>query len=169
MTTANNGQARPEWHTRSVAETIAALSTTEKGLTVAEAADRLERHGANVLPEPLRPGLIRRFLAPFHNVLIYVLLGAALITLFFIRNFRRASPSFAEVRGAPVIWATVGVVVLAQFAITDVPSLQAVFETRAVPLGDGLMILGAGVALFVVIEVEKQLRLRLGAKRHAGG
>ncbi len=80
MTTANNGQARPEWHTRSVAETIAAMSTTEKGLTAAEAADRLERHGANVLPEPLRPGLIRRFLAQFHNVLIYVLLGAALIT-----------------------------------------------------------------------------------------
>ena len=41
---------------------------------------RLARHGPNRLPEPARRSAILRFLAHFHNILIYVLLAAAAIT-----------------------------------------------------------------------------------------
>ena len=62
------------------AETLAALGTRPEGLTAAEAATRLARHGPNRLPEVRTRGPLRRFLAQFHNVLVYVLLAAALVT-----------------------------------------------------------------------------------------
>ncbi|MCR9221811.1 MAG: HAD-IC family P-type ATPase [Alphaproteobacteria bacterium] len=51
-----------------------------QGLEAAEAARRLAAHGANRLPEAKRRGPLLRFLAQFHNLLIYVLLAAAAVT-----------------------------------------------------------------------------------------
>jgi magnesium-transporting ATPase (P-type) len=87
--------------------------------------------------------------------------------LFFIRNIHGTSLTWKAVRGTRVVWTTVIIVTAAQFAITYLPPLQAVFETRAVPLLDGLLIVGVGVAIFAVIEIEKQVRLRLFARRAA--
>lgn len=47
-----------------------------------------------------------------------------------------------------------------RFAITYVPFLQGIFETQAVPLLDGVIVVGIGVVLFALIETEKQVRLR---------
>ncbi|MGQ0709407.1 MAG: cation-transporting P-type ATPase [Rhodoferax sp.] len=80
--------------------------------------------------------------------------------LFFIRNFYTTSLNWQAVRGTPVVWTVLAVVVVAQLAITYIPALQAVFGTRAVPLWDGALVLATGVALFAVLELEKQLRLR---------
>ena len=59
---------------------IAALDSGHQGLTQAEAAARLARHGLNRLPEAHARSALRRFLGQFHNALIYVLLGAAAVT-----------------------------------------------------------------------------------------
>ena len=56
------------------------LGATRDGLSGAEAARRLAEHGPNRLPEPPRRNPALRFLAHFHNVLIYVLIGAAAVT-----------------------------------------------------------------------------------------
>lgn len=56
---------------------------------------------------------------------------------------------------------TIAVVTVAQFAITYAPPLQKVFATEAIPFFDGLLIIWVGVALFAVIEIEKQIRIRL--------
>ena len=87
--------------------------------------------------------------------------------LFFIRNIYGTSLTWKLVRGTGVVWLTVGTVTAAQFAITYVPPLQAVFGTEAVPFLDGVLIVGVGVALFAIIEIEKQLRLRLRVIRAA--
>jgi len=50
---------------------------------------------------------------------------------------------------------------VAQFAITYLPPMQAVFETRPIALLDGLLIVACGAVFFVIIEIEKQLRLAL--------
>lgn len=81
--------------------------------------------------------------------------------LFFIRNLYGTSLTWQAICGTRVVWATVAVVTLAQLAITYAPPLQAVFATQAVPFMDGLLIIGVGIALFAIIEIEKQLRLRL--------
>ena len=79
--------------------------------------------------------------------------------LFFIRNIYSTSLTWQAVRGTKVVWSVVIAVTAAQFAITYLPPLQAVFATVSIPFLDGLLIVGVGIALFTIIEVEKQMRL----------
>jgi magnesium-transporting ATPase (P-type) len=79
--------------------------------------------------------------------------------LFFIRNIYGTSLTWQAVRGTTMVWATVLAVVLAQFAVTYLPVLQTIFATEAVSVLDGMLIVGVGVALFALLESEKQLRL----------
>jgi magnesium-transporting ATPase (P-type) len=69
------------WHNRGADAALAALETTRSGgLAPEEACRRLDEYGPNSLPAPERPGVLQRLLLQFHNVLIYVLLGAAVVT-----------------------------------------------------------------------------------------
>ncbi|MDI5920019.1 HAD-IC family P-type ATPase [Halomonas sp. LR5S13] len=70
----------PAWHSQAPAAVLAGLAASEQGLTAEQVLERLARHGHNRLPAPPRSGPLRRFLRQFHNVLIYVLLAAALGT-----------------------------------------------------------------------------------------
>lgn len=79
--------------------------------------------------------------------------------LFFIRNIYGTSLTWSAIRGTKIVWGTVIAIAAAQFAVTYWPPLQTVFETRAVPFLDGLLIVAIGVILFAILEIEKQLRL----------
>jgi magnesium-transporting ATPase (P-type) len=68
------------FHALEVEEALARLEARPEGLSGDEPARRLQEHGPNRLPEAHRRGGLMRFLAQFHNVLIYVLLVAAVIT-----------------------------------------------------------------------------------------
>ncbi|MEG3617338.1 cation-transporting P-type ATPase [Magnetovibrio sp. PR-2] len=68
------------WHAQSPADVFKRLETSEHGLDKAVIAERLARHGPNKLPDVKPTHPFFRFFAQFHNVLIYVLLGAALTT-----------------------------------------------------------------------------------------
>ena len=81
--------------------------------------------------------------------------------LFFIRNMYGTSLTWKAIRGTKAVWIAVIIVAVGQFAITYLPPLQAVFGTQDVGLLEGLLIVLIGVALFVIIEIEKQLRFRL--------
>jgi magnesium-transporting ATPase (P-type) len=80
--------------------------------------------------------------------------------LFHVRNLYGSSFNWRALRGTPVVWLTVGLVTAAQFAITYLPVMQAIFDTRAVPLAEGLVVVGIGAALLILLEAEKALRLR---------
>ena len=67
-------------HAQAVDDVLKALSATANGLSSTEAATRLKSYGPNQLPEAPRRWVVLRFLAHFHNVLIYVLIGAAVVT-----------------------------------------------------------------------------------------
>ncbi len=84
-----------------------------------------------------------------------------IFNLFFVRNLHGTSLTWAAIRGTRVIWAVVIAVTLAQFAVTYLPALQEVLGTRAVPLGDGIVVVGVGVVFFAILEIEKQIRLGL--------
>jgi magnesium-transporting ATPase (P-type) len=81
--------------------------------------------------------------------------------LFFIRNIYGTSLTWKAVRGTRAVWITIGIVTVAQFAITYLAPMQDLFGTRPVPFADGLLIVGAGAALFAIVEIEKQIRLRV--------
>ena len=67
------------WHALAVAETLAVLHAGPDGLSSEEAERRKARFGPNRLPEARKPSAVLRFLRQFHNVLIYVLLVAAVL------------------------------------------------------------------------------------------
>ncbi|HQT52509.1 MAG TPA: cation transporting ATPase C-terminal domain-containing protein, partial [Phenylobacterium sp.] len=76
-----------------------------------------------------------------------------------------ASLTWKAVRGTKVVWTTVVVLTVTQTAITYLPPLQAVFATESIPLLDGALIVGVGVALFALLETEKQVRLAIQRAR----
>jgi len=67
----------PPWHAQDRAAIFSALDSSAKGLSTTAVAERLERYGPNKLSEVKPKGPLVRFLAQFHNMLIYVLLAAA--------------------------------------------------------------------------------------------
>jgi magnesium-transporting ATPase (P-type) len=83
--------------------------------------------------------------------------------LFFIRNIYGTSLRWESFRGTKVLWIVVIAITGAQFAITYLPPLQTIFGTVSVPFQDGVLVVAIGVALFAIIETEKQIRL---AVRH---
>lgn len=68
------------WHAEPVDAVLQKLDCSKEGLSTAEVKKRQEIHGLNRLPEPARRSALMRFLGQFNNVLIYVLLGAAVMT-----------------------------------------------------------------------------------------
>lgn len=99
------------------------------------------------------------------TIAVNTLVVMEMFHLFFIRNIYGASFTWEMAKGTKVLWITVAVIVVAQFAITYLPPLQAVFATEAVPFFDGVLIVLVGVALFAIVETEKQIRLRIIAMR----
>lgn len=84
--------------------------------------------------------------------------------LFFIRNIHGTSLSWKAAMGTRAVWVTLAVAVAAQAAVTWLPFMQIAFGTRPVGLVDAAVIIGIGVAFFVLIETEKQIRLALRTK-----
>ncbi len=68
------------YHAMSSADALAATRAAAAGLDSGEAERRLAKYGENRLPAPARRSPLMRFLAQFHNVLIYVLLASAATT-----------------------------------------------------------------------------------------
>ncbi len=96
------------------------------------------------------------------TVAVNALVCMEVFYLFSVRYLK--SPSFTSqgVRGTPrVLLAVAGVVVL-QLAFTFLPLMQVLFDTTALPLSTGLVILGVGIAVFLVMELEKALLRGLG-------
>ncbi|EPU4688950.1 cation-transporting P-type ATPase [Citrobacter koseri] len=65
---------------QSVNEVLEKKQSQPSGLTQNEASARLAQHGPNALPEKAGKPAWLRFLAHFHDVLIYVLIAAAVLT-----------------------------------------------------------------------------------------
>ena len=71
------------WHSISPQQVLVAFKSDCSGLSQAEAERRLEHHGPNRLEPPKQQEpFIRLLLLQFHNVLIYALLAAAMMTTF---------------------------------------------------------------------------------------
>ncbi len=69
------------WHALTAEQALRALGADRNGLSHQEAERRLAEAGPNRLPAAKPRSALWRFLAQFNNVLIYVLLASAAITL----------------------------------------------------------------------------------------
>ena len=70
----------PVVHALDAADALELVASTPDGLSSEEATRRLNIYGPNRSPEPKKRSTVLRFLAHFHNVLIYVLIGSAIVT-----------------------------------------------------------------------------------------
>jgi Ca2+-transporting ATPase len=69
------------WHTSSPDALATALHTTfDGGLPDHEAQQRLQREGLNELPEAQPPSLLKLFFSQFTSVIVWVLIGASVIS-----------------------------------------------------------------------------------------
>ncbi|KPK53688.1 MAG: carbonate dehydratase, partial [Thiotrichales bacterium SG8_50] len=80
MTEKRSNSGIQPWHAIAADDVLAQLEVSLAGLSSDEARRRLQRYGINRITPPKPRGALRRLLAQFHNVLIYVLLAAGLVT-----------------------------------------------------------------------------------------
>ena len=81
--------------------------------------------------------------------------------LFSVRYLHGTSFSLRGLRGTPAVLGAVAAVALAQLAFTYLPWMHALFDTRPVPLWEGVVIVLGGVALLLLLECEKWCLSRL--------
>ena len=77
--------------------------------------------------------------------------------LFSVRYVHGPSITWQGVLGTPAVLIGVALVVAMQFAFTYAPFMQAVFHTEPVSLLDGLRIVGIGITLLLIVELEKRI------------
>lgn len=68
------------WYNQSKEEITSSFSVTPNGLSAVEAAERLKKKGPNTLPPPKTKNIGIIFLSQFLSPLIYVLIGAAILS-----------------------------------------------------------------------------------------
>ena len=81
MENKNNAGNWNRWHSMDAGEVLKILETSEEnGLEESEVRERLEKYGKNEIPKGKKRSVWMRLLMQFNNVLIYVLLAAAIVT-----------------------------------------------------------------------------------------
>jgi magnesium-transporting ATPase (P-type) len=123
--------ARKDWHARTGDEVRRHFEVPDGGLSAREAQERLGKYGPNRLPPPRRRGPFLRFLAHVHDVLIYVLLGAAVVTALLGHWL-----DFGVILGVVVINALIGFVQEGK-AEKALDSIRAMLSLRAFVERDG--------------------------------
>ena len=119
------------WHAAPGREVLDKLDSTLQGLGEDEAGARLKRFGPNKLAAVKRKGPLQRFLQHFHNVLIYVLLGAGVVTAL-LQEWLDAGVIF----GVTVVNALIGFIQEGK-AEKSLESIQGMLAPRAQVQRDG--------------------------------
>ena len=70
------------WHTQSVEDVLRHWSSSEAGLTAAEAAERMQTHGPNELKERRGKGPLRMLWEQFTETMVLILIAAGVISAF---------------------------------------------------------------------------------------
>jgi len=149
------------WHALAPAEALERLVANEHGLAQDEAARRLERHGPNALPPRAARSALRRFSDQFRDLLIRVLIAAALVTALLAHWIDTAVILAVVLVNAIIGFVQEGKAEQALNAIRGMLAPKAFFDTRPVSLAHGAVIVAVGLALLVLLELEKAGRRRL--------
>jgi magnesium-transporting ATPase (P-type) len=95
------------------------------------------------------------------TIAVNTLIAMEVFYLFSIRYGYSTSLSWKGIVGTRPVLVSLALVIVLQLLFTYVPFMQNIFDTRTLGLGSLLLVFGTGVALFAIIEIEKQLRLQL--------
>ena len=95
--------------------------------------------------------------AEARTVVVNTLVVLEIFYLFNVRYLGTSSITFEGVLGTPTVLASVGAVMLLQFMFTYAPFMTVLFDARPLTLFQGLQIVAVGIALLLVVEIEKRL------------
>ena len=144
-------------------------------------------------PRPLQQGLISSFILTrilwvgglltagtflaYHHILdtiedidlartlaVNVLVAGQITYLFNCRRWQQASYTASALLANGWAWASVSLLVLMQLAFTYLPWFQAIFGTTALPPNYWLAVLGFGLLVFSLVEIEKLLTRRFNLR-----
>ena len=132
MTPSDSKRPPVAWHTLSADVVQSQLNSPPGGLSPSEVQVRLTQYGPNRLPSTKARGLLSRLAAQFHNLLIYVLLVAALITLWLGHHL-----DTAVIVGVVVINAIMGLVQEGK-AQKALDAVRAMLASHATVMRDGM-------------------------------
>jgi len=99
------------------------------------------------------------------TLVVNTLVVMEIFYLFSVRYVYGSSLTWQGVLGTPAVLIGVGTVVAAQFAFTYLPFMQNVFQSRALSLAEGLVVVGVGIALLVAVEIEKRVARLVSSRR----
>lgn len=201
----NDNQNR-KFHTLRTPDVLKALESGSEGLGNQAARARLEKYGPDRLPLAAGRSVFMRFLMQFHNILIYVLLGAAVITvaldhwvdsavilavvfvnavigfvqegkaekameatgcrteigrissmlsLFSVRYIHGTSLTLKGVLGTKAVLWAVSIVTVLQLLFTYAPFMQFFFDAAPLSIVQGLQVVGSGLTILCILELEK--------------
>ncbi len=129
------------WHALDASAVAGQLDSPADGLSSGEAAARLRRFGPNRLTPPKRRSAWMRFLAQFHNLLIYVLLASGTVALL-LRHWTDAGVIF----GVVLVNALIGYI-QEDKAEQALEAIRNLLSPQAVVLRDGHAVTLAAEAL----------------------
>ncbi|PZU51384.1 MAG: carbonate dehydratase [Sphingomonas sp.] len=95
------------------------------------------------------------------TMVVNMLIVGEIFYLFNVRYLHVHSISWRGVQGTPAVLAAIGAVVAAQLLFTYWPPMHEIFATRPLTLAQGALIIAIGVALMLLLEVEKHVLRRL--------
>ncbi len=119
------------WHAKDASAALSDLAGSPAGLSSEEARRRLDRHGPNALPAARPRSVWRRLLDQINNVLIYVLLGSALVT-----GLLGHATDTAVILGVVVLNALIGLVQEGR-AEAALDAIRGMISPRAAVIRDG--------------------------------
>ncbi len=96
------------------------------------------------------------------TVAVNTLVAMEVFYLFSVRYLKAPSFTLQGVKGTPRVLLAVAAVFALQLVFTYTPFMQGLFATTALPLRTGIAIVGVGLTVLVVLELEKLLLRRLG-------
>jgi magnesium-transporting ATPase (P-type) len=99
------------------------------------------------------------------TMVVNAIVAMEIFYLFSVRYVHGTSLTWRGVMGTRAVLIGVTGITAAQFAFTYVPFLQRVFGSAPVAFTDGLVIVGIGIALLFIVEIEKRVARRLGFVR----
>jgi magnesium-transporting ATPase (P-type) len=95
------------------------------------------------------------------TIVVNTIVVMEIFYLFSVRYTHGTSLTWRGFIGTPAVLIGVVTALLAQIAFTFVPVMHLIFASQPIGVSDAIVILGAGVALLLVVELEKKIRHRL--------
>jgi magnesium-transporting ATPase (P-type) len=106
-------------------------------------------------------------IAEARTIVVNTIVVFEIFYLFAVRYLASGSLTIKGIMGTPAVLIGVGSIVVAQFAFTYLPVMHTLFDTRPVSFTDGVAIVGLGAVLFIVLEIEKRVRMAVLSAKSA--